>query len=243
MATRTRVPDYLLERMKAGELSASKTEELQARLLADGEDDRLAELAKSDEEILAKLPPAAVAQEVERRRKSRVGRPVRRLRPLWTWSVAAACAASIAILVMVFSGDEDTRLKGPEHSPTLRIYRKTQAGSELLQPNAEVRQGDNLQIRYLAAGQRFGVIASIDGRDTVTLHLPESSGPAAALNRDGERALPHAYELDDSPRFERFVFVTSDKPFTTEEVARALRNGASLPRPFVSFEVLLRKSP
>ena len=40
-----------------------------------------------------------------------------------------------------------------------------------------VRKGDTLQLGYVAAGKRFGVIASIDARGTVTLHLPETPGP------------------------------------------------------------------
>jgi hypothetical protein len=243
MANQSRVPDYLLERMRAGELSAAKTDALQARLHADGEEDRLATLAQSDAEILAALPPSVVVREIERRRGRRENETVRRGRPLWAWSMATACAASIAILVAVFhQPDEVIREKG-EHHASLRIYRKTTTGSELVKPNAEVHKGDNLQIRYLAGGKHFGVIASIDGRGTVTLHLPESPGPAATLSSEGERALPHAYELDDSPKFERFVFVTADKPFTTEDVTRALRNGASPPPPLVSLEMTLRKSP
>jgi anti-sigma factor RsiW len=244
MANQERVPDWLLERLKAGELSATRAEALRARLRADGEDHRLAKLTESDAEILAALSAAEVVREVERRRAATTPRPMRRRRPLWALPAAAACAAGIALLVSVFHDPgDDVRYKGDEHRPSLRIYRQTQAGPEQLRPNAEVRQGDNLQIRYLAAGKRFGVIASIDGRGTVTLHLPESPGQAAALGRDGERALPHAYQLDDSPRFERFVFITADAPFATDEVARSLRTGVPLSPPLASFEVTLRKSP
>jgi len=249
MANQAKVPDYLLERMKAGELSATQTESLRARLHADGEEDRLAKLTESDAEILAALSPAQVAHEIERRRARH---PAGRMRPLWALSVATACAAGIAILVTAFHDRRDTLfhpggfyegIKGDEHRAALRIYRKAGAGSDLLKPNAAVQKGDNLQIRYLAAGKRFGVIASIDGRGTVTLHLPESPGQAAALGRDGERALPHAYELDDSPKFERFVFITSDAPFATDDVTRVLRSGTALPPALASFEIALRKSP
>jgi hypothetical protein len=160
--------------------------------------------------------------------------------------VATACAASIAVLVAVFhKGPEDeyVGLKGNAQKPVLRIYRKTQAGAELLSPNAEVSKGDTLQIRYLAAGKRFGVIASVDGRGTVTFHLPESPGQAAVLTRDGEHALAHAYELDDSPKFERFVFITSDTPFRTDDVTPSLHSSAALSPPFAYYEVALRKSP
>jgi hypothetical protein len=244
MANQRKVPDWLLERMQAGELSATRADTVRARLRADGDEYRLSKLAESDAEILAALPPVQVAREIERRRAATPPTPVGRMRPLWALPTAVACAASIAILVAVFHGPgEDVRIKGDEHHPSLRIYRQSKAGPEQLAPNAEVNKGDNLQIRYLAAGKRFGVIASVDGRGTVTLHLPESPGQAAALAREGERALPHAYELDDSPRFERFVFVTADTPFTTEAVTRSLRTGVPLPAPLASFEVALRKSP
>jgi hypothetical protein len=123
----------------------------------------------------------------------------------------------------------------------LRIYRKTASGSELLRPNASVHRGDTLQIRYVAAGKRFGVIASIDARGQITFHLPEAPGQAVALGRDGERALPHAYELDDSPGFERFLFVTSDAPFSTAEIEQALKNGTALPPHLASFAMPLKK--
>jgi hypothetical protein len=43
-------------------------------------------------------------------------------------------------------------------------------------------------------------------------------------------ALPVAFELDATPGFERFVFVTSDAPFDTAPVVAALRrDGPPLP--------------
>jgi hypothetical protein len=251
MASGLRVPDWLLERLNAGELPPKRAEDLFARLRADGEEQRLSHLAESDAEILTALPPAQVAREIERRAaraataaEARANGPGtgRRQRPLWAFTTAAVFAASIAIFVAVFQKDsEDTRIKGDEHHAALRIYRKTKVGSELLGPNTEVSKGDTLQIRYLAAGKHYGVIASVDGRGTVTLHLPESPGQAALLSREGERALAHAYELDDSPRFERFVFVTSDAHFATDDVVRSLRSGATLQAPFKTYEIFLRK--
>jgi hypothetical protein len=166
--------------------------------------------------------------------------------------MVTACAAGLAVVLAVrdhkgatqpTTGDEqpeDIGIKG-DLKPALRIYRKTGSGSELLSAHAPVHRGDTLQIRYVAAGKRFGVIASVDARGQVTFHLPESPGTAAALERDGERALPHAYELDDSPGFERFFFVTSDAPFTTADIVQALRRGTALPPPLASFEIALKK--
>jgi hypothetical protein len=106
--------------------------------------------------------------------------------------------------------------------PHLAIYKKTARGADRLADRARVRSGDTVQLAYVAAAQRYGVIASIDGRGTVTLHLPQSPGRAHALARSGETALPHAFVLDDSPGFERFVFVTADREFATSLAIAAL---------------------
>ena len=246
MASEPKAPDWLLERMAAGELPPQRAELVLARLRRDGEEHRLAAIARSNAEILAALPPAEVAREIHHRLAKTDAADRQPRRAWWAFPLATACAASIAAVAILHhkaADDEYVGIKGGDLKPALRIYRKTQAGPELLSANAEVGKGDVLQIRYRAAGQRFGVIASIDGHGTITFHLPESPGRAAVLTRDGEHALAHAYELDDSPEFERFLFVTSDVPFTTEDVARSLRGGSALPPPLAAFELALRKSP
>ena len=77
--------------------------------------------------------------------------------------------------------------------------------------------------------------------DYVTLHLPETPGRAVALTKDGERALAHAYEFDNSPGFERFVFVTADVPFATDLVVRNLKQGAALPPALAIWSITLVK--
>jgi hypothetical protein len=253
MASRAdKVPDWLLERLAAGELPEEQALGLRARLDAQGEDERLAALVTSNAEILAALPVARVVPEIERRAAAaRRQTGTRRVRPLLALSMAATCAAGLVMILAV--RDHPSAVPPPPHevapesigikglSPSLRIHRKTRAGSEMLPASALVRKGDTLQIRYVAAGKRFGIIASIDARGTVTLHLPEAPGPAAALDRDGERALAHAFELDDSPGFERFVFVTSDTPFATADVASYLKNDRPLPAALAAFELTLKK--
>jgi hypothetical protein len=255
MATTDKVSDWLLERLAAGELPPAQATELRARLQARNEEHRLSALWASNAEILSALPPARIVPEVERRAAIHGdgARPTvpRGLRPMWALSAVATCAAGLAVMLVVRNQGTGTpptadevqreiiRIKGLQ--PSLRIYRKTASGSELVRAQAFVHRGDTLQIRYVAAGKRFGVIASIDARGQITFHLPEAPGAAVALERDGERALPHAYELDDSPGFERFVFVTSEAPFATAEIAQALKTGAALPRSLTSFELPLKK--
>ena len=51
------------------------------------------------------------------------------------------------------------------------------------------------------------------------------------LARGGEQALPKAYKLDDAPRFERFLLVTTKQPGTLDAAqvvtaVKALASGA-----------------
>jgi hypothetical protein len=78
-----------------------------------------------------------------------------------------------------------------------------------------------VQIAYQAAGRRYGVVVSIDGRGRVTRHLPRTGDRAAPLRAGAPVPLPEAYRLDDAPGFERFFLVTSDAPFSVELVVRA----------------------
>jgi anti-sigma factor RsiW len=85
-AMHDKIPDWLLERLAAGELPQPQAAELRERLQAQGEEHRLSALAASSAEILATFPPERIVPEIERRAAAaRRARPVavRRLRPLW----------------------------------------------------------------------------------------------------------------------------------------------------------------
>ncbi|MCB9755808.1 MAG: hypothetical protein H6713_38245 [Myxococcales bacterium] len=128
------------------------------------------------------------------------------------------------------TGVEPTRLKGQD--PRLVVHRKRGEHTEELAAGAAVDAGDVLQVSYVAAGQRRGVILSIDGRGAVTLHYPEDAGGSTTLRREGAVPLAHAYELDDAPDFERFIFVTAEDPdveLRVDEITRAARAVAEDP--------------
>ncbi len=171
------------------------------------------------------------------------------------WMLPAFALAGVASLIVAFvsvgplaptpsanrqdeTAPETVTAKGLE--PHLVVYKQTPAGPARLKHPSTVRPGDTLQLAYVAAGARHGVVASVDDRGTVTLHLPEQEGPAAALAERGETALPHAFELDQAPGFERFVFVWSPSPFAAADVLGALRAGAA-PRGLRYSELLVNK--
>jgi len=125
-----------------------------------------------------------------------------------------------------------------------------------LESGAEVEAGDVVQVSYVAAGNRYGVVVSIDGRGVVTLHHPPRALDVPRIRARGEVPLPYAFELDDAPAFERFFFVTTPaRPLDTGAVLEAARKLASagvvasrtlplpLPEALDQSSFLLRKAP
>ncbi len=157
------------------------------------------------------------------------------------WALPAAIAVT-ALLVAVVVGSRgvgphtgsapdpttrdsaDERIKGL--LPSLTVFRQTSHGSETLVDGAGARRGDVVRLAYQAAGQSFGVIVSIDGRGSVTLHLPPEGREAARLRPGARVLLDQAYELDDAPRWECFYFVTAEHPFDTQAVVDAAKREA-----------------
>jgi hypothetical protein len=249
---RQEVPDWLLERLAHDDLPSAEAARVRAALAAEPQGAaRLAALADSDREILRTLPPKVVAAAVKQRLAANPS-PAHNARG---WSVAlSGLALGAAGLVAVFAGVigprgetnegtaiEEITLKG-DLKPQLIVYRKEGDSEDRLSTGTAVRPRDVVQLAYVAAGRRYGVILSFDARGTVTLHLPEVTGPAAALTPNGKIALPHAFELDDSPGFERFVLVLANHPFQIADVVGALApGGPPLPKDFTSVELTLRK--
>ena len=241
-----RVSDLSLEQYRLGELPAAAAAGLAERI---GRDPalaaRLGSLAASDAEILAAHPPAEVAAAIRGRLAVEQpgdgalrGRQARRLRPVRFSTLAFPAAAAVLLTVSLFlvrdrllTGRDTVRLKGL--ATTLSAWRKTGNGAERLADGAAGRAGDVIQLSYLAAGARYGVIFSIDGRGVVTFHLPEGweGGPARspALDGSGEVTLASAYELDDAPSFERFFLVYGDAPFEVSDAAGPARRLAARP--------------
>ena len=103
----------------------------------------------------------------------------------------------------------------------LQIHRVTDAGAQELAPEASAHEGDRLQLSYIAGEDRYGVVFSVDGRGTVTVHMPLSGSQAAELSKEGATILGSSYALDDAPAYERFFLVTSKEPFALSTVTAA----------------------
>ncbi len=224
--------DLAVEQLHLGELPTERADRLRREVPAQ----RLAELSESDQEILRAYPPATMTAAI-RRRAAQDGQPARR--PSRTpWLMAPALAAAAAVLVLALAprlwgpGEptpmdparagvaDTTRIKGLE--PYLEVYRLEDAEAQLLSVGAPARSGDRLQLKYVSAGQPYGVVLSLDGNGQLTRHLPSDPAGSSSLAGDGAMALPRSYQLDDAPQYERFIFVTADDPITPAQVEAAL---------------------
>ena len=245
---------FALEQYALGELPSEEEARVRAELARDaGLRDRLDAMRESDRQTLASYPVEEMAEAIRGRLRAESSAPrgftpgfprertIRRFPPLaFALPIAATVLLFISFLVArerIFSSyastaTEVTRLKGMKTH--LAVYRKAADGAEELGDGQAARQKDVLQISYTAAEARYGVILSLDGRGTVTWHMPGRYAGAAlaapALSQQGEVILPSAYELDDAPGFERFILVYSSAPFDVRTVEQAARALASKPK-------------
>jgi hypothetical protein len=225
----TRTPEWLVERLHAGDLSPAEAAAVRARLAEEGGLPRLDALARDDAGFAEAHPPGPAVAEIRRRAATRVAE---RARPrklfLALVPLAAAAAAIVAVQLPGMSiriGDDDTRPKGL--APRLTVHRQGPGNPEALAGGARVRPGDVLQLSVVSAGRPYGMVASVDGRGVVTRHAPRDGTRAATLAAEGAVPLDHSYRLDDAPAFERFFLVTGGSPFAVEPVLDAIRRLAA----------------
>lgn len=282
MEPRTRFPNAILERFLLGELPDGRQEEIRNILATDADlAARLETLKRSDRDILAAYPGLAGLRHRTAKEKSANGpsgskSPLDRLRafsglsmpPRWLQAGGLAFAGLILLSVITFpgtwnragagkgsegaTGDQDPaiRLKGAEAG--LAIFRKSKSGTELLPPHSSARPGDTLQVFYRSLKEVHGMIFSVDGNGSVTLHLPEEEGLSERLAPGDLRPVPHAYLLDKAPKMERFYLVTSPSAFSIPSILSAFRGGirpgaplpdsvTGLPEGFRQYSYTLKK--
>lgn len=221
MNTPRRVPDLFVEQLAAGELSPERAQEVRRRLEAEpGGLERLAEISTSNITIREVLPADGVAREVRARVAEADFRPAASSARWWVPLLTVAAAMMLVVVIPrgVQTPDETPGVRTKGLSTSLGIFRKRGADKAVLGVNDAARDGDVLQLTYVAVDDRYGVILSVDGRGVVSLHHPSSPNASAELTTDGEVALDHAYELDDAPEHETFVFISSPAPISVTDI-------------------------
>jgi len=244
---RQKLPDLLLEKLLLGEVTPRQAADLRMRLAREpAGQQRLAALGSDNMAILKAHPPSEVAAAVARRLERSGDGPAVTLARWPRWGLALPALAAVGALVLLtrpatrpqanhvlqlenHAQEQDDGVRSKGLQPHLIVYRQGAAGAERLATQAPVHPRDLLQVGYVAAGRPFGVIVSLDGRGAVTQHFPEGSA-SATLVPERERTLPHAFELDDAPGFERFILVTSRRPVSVRAVLAAAARVARDPQ-------------
>jgi hypothetical protein len=232
------IPNIILERYRLKELPAIDAAQVAERLRHDAElRARLDMLDRSDEDIRRAHLLDDLASAVHSRAAAATAGSARATK----WSLAYGLTPAVVIVgLMLLIGvvlrpavgpgdtprgahvdDSGDRIKGLR--PGLVLYRRTAEGSETLADGSIARSGDVVRLGYRAAGKPYGVILSIDGRGSVTVHLPARGDRAVPLKADSTVLLDTAYELDDAPRWEQFYFITGDTPFAVPPIVEAAR--------------------
>jgi hypothetical protein len=235
------IPDWKIERFLLGELDDSEMKLIRRAVESDERlRARLDEIERSNEKILRAYPPGWMNRQIREKLggevlSRRAGRRKHRFRTIRVPLAPAAVLAVVALAIVVlpyllsngdFPGTEVTRLKGS--TPQLRLHRKTASGSEQLRDGDRATQNDRILLQYHTDQAGYGAILSVDGRGTITRHLPAEGDEAVALESGRAQLLDYSYELDDAPHWEVFVFVTSSTAFRIDRIVATIEESLSL---------------
>ena len=119
---------------------------------------------------------------------------------------SAASEMDVAMAV----ADNGTRIKGM--TAGLEVWKKMGDSAVQMVNLGEAREGDEIQLRYRVPQKCFGMLFSMDGNGTVTMHMGEGNR-AVELEPGKMTTLPFAYKLDNAPKFEKFFLLTSGEMF------------------------------
>ena len=219
------ISDFKLERYLLGELPEVEMAALRKR---EAEDElfaaRVKMMREEGERFLAENPFSALEDKLENDQRSVE-------RSLWL-RVAAVLVVAFGIFSVVVlnrqtdivndasaaSGldvamadvDNGTRVKGM--TAGLEVWKKMGDSAVQMVNLGEAREGDEIQLRYRVPQKCFGMLFSMDGNGTVTMHMGEGNR-AIELEPGKMTTLPFAYKLDNAPKFEKFFLLTSGEMF------------------------------
>lgn len=242
-----KVPDYYLEKYVSGHLSDKEKLDIEKMIAADDSAPaRLDMLRKANRELKERIPSDTFTAEVlGRDRLSKLQEKQKRGSVFnWRLYVITPMAAAAALLLAInflplILGEKNSTIPAegqrpelqPGHSPKPPAYRMKGDGAQLMvykQGNDQalklsagdtVSAGDRLQLSYLSRYE-YGLIYSVDGNGSVTLHFPSEGSSQQKLLTAKETALGHSYALDNAPLHETFYLLTSPVPFDAGEILK-----------------------
>ena len=230
MTSVNKISDFKLERYLLGELSEKEMRELQERELSDEIfAARVAEMRLQGKRFLAENPFADLEERIEAAEAAGNSAEKAGQNILWL-KVAAALVIALGIFSVVVLNrdvatydnnaasmevamadvDDGTRIKGMQAS--LEVWKKTGDSAVQMVNLGDAYEGDEIQLRYRVPQKCFGMLFSMDGNGTITMHMGEGN-KAIELEPGKMTTLPFAYKLDNAPKFEKFFLLTSQNSF------------------------------
>lgn len=241
MTSVNKISDFKLERYLLGDLPEGEMQALREREACDEIfAARVREMREQGERFLAENPFSAIEDKLENAERSEI-LPNRSFNTLWL-KVAAALVIALGVFsavvlnrnVTTYEGsgtsmevaladtDNGTRIKGM--SASLEVWKKTGDSAVQMVNLGDAFEGDEIQLRYRVPQKCFGMLFSMDGNGTITMHMGEGD-KAIELEPGKMTTLPFAYKLDNAPKFEKFFLLTSEKAFEIDgnDIDKSLR--------------------
>ncbi len=230
MTSVNKISDFKLERYLLGELPEKEMREFQERELNDEIfAARVAEMRLQGKRFLAENPFVALEERIEAAEAAGNSAEKAGQNILWL-KVAAALVIALGIFSVVVLNrdvatydnnsasmevamadvDNGTRIKGMQAS--LEVWKKTGDSAVQMVNLGDAYEGDEIQLRYRVPQKCFGMLFSMDGNGTITMHMGEGN-KAIELEPGKMTTLPFAYKLDNAPKFEKFFLLTSQNAF------------------------------
>jgi len=260
------ISEYYLERYVLGELPSEDAERIYRLASTQPEiQNALEEIVSSNHDILSLYPASTVKASLLAQVNEMQGKPVEGGWFIKTFSlrrilyISSAVAAALLFFFLILpglrketgtipydAGQDFSLVKGIQSidlsKTQLLIFRKNKDEVEMLKDGMQASAGDLLQLAYVAVTGPYGMILSIDGRRSVTLHFPEEKGASTELMLNKRALLPNAIELDDAPGFERFFLITSESPVDVDDILKKAENLAKIPERAKQMELDLPES-
>ena len=241
MTSVNKISDFKLERYLLGDLPEGEMQALREREACDEIfAARVREMREQGERFLAENPFSAIEDKFKNAERSEI-LPNRSFNTLWL-KVAAALVIALGVFsavvlnrnVATYEGsgtsmevaladtDDGTRIKGM--SASLEVWKKTGDSAVQMVNLGDAFEGDEIQLRYRVPQKCFGMLFSMDGNGTITMHMGEGD-KAIELEPGKMTTLPFAYKLDNAPKFEKFFLLTSEKSFKIDgnDIDKSLR--------------------
>ncbi len=238
------IPDWKLERYLTGDLPESEMREIRELEQKDEVFAQRVKLMREDNAaILRKMPFERLSEKLDamQERSNSAGNTVPVNFRLVKFAAAAAFVLAVvsvalfsqreiasqgvggqlasdgsvesAMAVAMADEDNGTRIKGMD--ARMEVWKKTGDSAVQMQNLDAASEGDEIQLRYSVPEKCYGLLFSMDGNGTITMHMGDNNR-AIVLEPGKMTTLPFAYKLDNAPKFEKFFLLTSKAGFAVD---------------------------